>query len=353
MKKTAILHEWVSSRAGSEKVFERLAMNYPEADLFTLSANPAVRLNTSGRRVNTTFLNHESLRNRRALTLPLMPVAWRQHDLSNYDRLIISHHALANTAALGFKGEVYSYVHTPARYLWDDAIDRRGRKNGLEPAKLALRRIDRWSSQKVESITANSHEVRTRIKRHWGRPAGVIHPPVNVRYFSSERPRRSREYILGFSRWIEYKKLPFVIDVAERAGIPVVIAGNGPCEREIRQRAAIAEVPVKIIKSPSDVMLRELYANAKALVFPAYEDFGIVPVEAQACGTPVVGLNAGGLQDTVKSGITGYLHNSTDPQEWADSVMTISELRQDDCIDWSTRFDEKHFDEQISRWVGE
>lgn len=351
--KTAVVHEWVSARAGSEKVFERLAQIYPDADLYCLTKTPGVELNLGGRQVETTWLDNKFFRSHRMSSLPLMPIAWQGLLQGEYDRIVVSHHAFANSVLKNTQAKTYSYVHTPARYVHRFADEPRGQNPTLRPVQKILKNIDRRAAQRVGAIAANSREVQSRIRRVWGRDSTVIHPPVDTEYFASVGTERSDQgFLLGFSRWISYKRLDHVIDVAAKAGLPAVIAGRGPDAQRLREKAASANVDVTIVESPSDAELRDLYRTARALVFPAYEDFGIIPVECMATGTPVIGANVGGTTDTIVDGVSGYLVPADAGVEvWADAAVAAKKLDPDACRNVARKFHPSRFDQQIRDWV--
>ena len=242
--KVAIVHEWISSRAGSEKVFEVLASMWPEADLFALSADPRVHMDLQGRTVKTTFLDTAALRDRRSLTLPLMPLAWRRSVERGYDLVISSHHAFAASNRLASsRGANLAYVHTPARYIWTPELDGRGRSPLLVPVRGALKHVDRGYVDRLTGIAANSRAVADRIATFWGREAEVVHPPVDTEFFSPGRDDDveldlPKQFLLGFGRWIPYKNLETVIRVAEQVGMPAVIAGRGPQKEQLLAMAA-------------------------------------------------------------------------------------------------------------------
>jgi glycosyltransferase involved in cell wall biosynthesis len=351
-RRMAVVHEWIDAYAGSEQVFEAIAGVFPRADLIALSYEPGVRLALAGRRVQTTFLDKASLRNRRSLTLPLMPVAWRALSKSKYDVVVSSHHAFAHTNRLADAGIHLSYVHSPARYLWSPEIDQRGASWYVRPVKGALRGIDLAASKRVTAYAANSTAVAERIQKFWGRDATVIHPPVRVDFFgeaAAEPP--TRDYVLGVGRWIPYKNLHRVIEAADLAGMPVKIAGRGPDKSRIIAAADAARVPVELIEAPSDDALRDLYRNASCLVFPTIEDFGIVPVEAQAAGTPVVAVAAGGATDTVRDGRTGFLAAEATPEVLSERILDVGRIDSVECQRNAARFARTEFDARIQDWV--
>src|SRR4051794_3257667 len=212
---TAVVHEWVAARAGSEHVFEALAATLPEADLYALSVEPGTALDLGGRTVETSFLDTNALRGRRALTLPVMPLAWRTIGRRRYDMVVTSHHAFAASNRLVRPDGLHLvYVHTPARYIWSPEVDQRGATPLLGPVRALLRHIDWRAMQRPTSLAANSREVAGRIHRYWGREAQVIHPPVDVRFFGRAREAvmdLPDDYLLTVGRFIPYKNHEFTL----------------------------------------------------------------------------------------------------------------------------------------------
>ena len=348
--RVALVHEWLQSRSGSEKTFEQMAEAFPEADLFALTENASVDFHFD-RSVQTTALQRsQMLNNRRDLSLPLMPLAWKALRSRQYDVVVTSSHAFARFFPA--PGAVHlSYVHTPLRYAWLPDIDGRGSSPLLGPARWALRAIDRRSVAKVKAFAANSNVVRERVERFYGRSATVIFPPVDVDFFRAAHDTPREEFVLGVSRWIPYKRLDLVIRAAELVGLPVVLAGGGPLRDELEEMARTASVPVRLMHDPTNEQLRHLYRTASALIFPAEEDFGIVPVEAQAAGTPVVALRAGGALDSVRDGITGVLVDAQTPHHFAAGIQEALGLP---AADWTThveQFSAVSFRDSLRAWV--
>lgn len=349
----AVLHEWVDARAGSEQVFEAIAQLIPRADLYALSITPGIDLDVGGRTIATTALDTPRLRDRRGMTLPLMPTAWRALGREKYDVVISSHHAFAHTNRLAKPDGMHlSYVHAPARYVWSPEIDERGANPMLSPARRLLKSVDRKASQGVHAYSCNSSAVADRIQQFWGRTAEVIHPPVNVEYFGEDGPANpARDYILGFGRWIPYKNLHGVIEAADELQIPVKIAGRGPDASRIREAAAAATVPVELIESPSDEDLRQLYANAACLIFPTVEDFGMVPIEAQAAGTPVAALGRGGALETIAEGVSGAFAVDETPGALADAARRAMRVPREGPRKQAALFSRSVFDKRMSAWI--
>lgn len=323
----AIVHEWVQSRAGSEKVFEALAGIFPEADLFALTREPDVELDLGGRHVSTTFLDRmPELRVRRSLTLPLMPLAWKRLRRDPYDLVITSSHAFARWFPPAREALHLSYVHAPARYLWTPELDNRGpaSRRLAKATGGPLRRLDRRSIDWVDSLAANSTAVADRILRFYDRQARVIHPPVDTQQYR-RRDTPKAGYALCVSRFIPYKRIDVAIAACARVGKPLVVAGHGPGEKRLMAQAR--GTATTFVVDPDDDELSQLYAAADVLIYPGEEDFGIVPVEAQACGTPVLAYGRGGSRDTVIHGETGVLVDRQDAESFAAALIRT---------DWST-----------------
>jgi glycosyltransferase involved in cell wall biosynthesis len=355
-RRVAVVHEWYSATGGSEQVFRAIAELLPQATRYVLWAQDDVDPEPLGLRQS--WLGRTPLRRSKPLALPVMPLAWRTLDRSaRYDVVISSSHAFAHTVRLGSPEHTryLSSVHSPARYLWSPDFDARGAHPLLGAARSLLRRADLRLSRHVHAYAANSAEVRERIRRYWGRDAEVIHPPVDVDFFATEppgAPATGRDYLLGVGRWIPYKRFDLMIAIAEQAGLPLVLAGSGPEEQRLRRAAATSRAVVTFEDRPSRERLRELYRGAYALLFPAHEDFGIIPVEAQAAGTPVVGLRRGGLLETVREEETGALVDSADdPAAYAAAVKRVDGLDRAEIRRHAGQFSAHRFTERMTQWV--
>ncbi|MEM7338960.1 MAG: glycosyltransferase [Actinomycetota bacterium] len=361
--KVAIVHEWISARAGSELVFERLARLWPQADLFALSQDPSVRLELLGRRVRTSLLNAPARSPLgRAVVLPLMPAAMRTLRQQDYDLVVSSSHAFSR--AFGRPGDVHlSYTHTPLRFAWHSDVDGRGNGPIFAPARAVLRTLDRRYARNTTSLACNSSYVADRTYRAYGLDSVVIPPPCRTDYFASvpkddPTPRISTVvenggYLLSIGRFVGYKRHDIALDVAGALGLPVVVAGRGPLEREIRVHAE--RTPgASVVVSPTDEEVRWLYRSAAATIFGALEDFGIVPVESLAAGTPVVALDDGGALDTVAPHV-----GVRAPSQAVDMMVAATEKLFADaptpeaCQEWAGRFSAEAFDQQILRWAAQ
>jgi glycosyltransferase involved in cell wall biosynthesis len=349
----ALVHEWFASTGGSENVFRHIAKLLPHARRFVLWREP----DADDPGLCESWLARTPLRRSKALALPAMPLVWRTLTRERFDVVISSSHAFAHTTRLrGDQTRYLSYVHSPARYLWSPTFDGRGASPLLALPRRILRSVDVRMSRHVHSYAANSQEVRRRIQRYWHRDAVVINPPVDVDYYSSAPQadrNQPRDYLLGVGRWIPYKNFSQVIAIAEAAGQPLVIAGCGPEEANLRRLASRVAVPVRFEVRPNRQRLRQLYWGARALLFPVHEDFGIIPVEAQACGTPVVGLRRGGLLETVVDGETGFLVDSMDPRAHVAALNRLDELSRDRMQAAAAAFSAQAFATNLSAWIAD
>jgi glycosyltransferase involved in cell wall biosynthesis len=310
-----IVHEWISQHGGSENVLDVMARALPHDDLYCLWNDSIDRF--PGRKVQESWMSKSPLRRSKAAALPFMPATWRTVDISKYDSILVSSHAFAHhVGSRKFRASVpvHVYVHTPARYIWAAEMDKRGDHPLVRAAAPLFKRLDKRAASEGPKFAANSQFVRRRIEKYWGMSSEVIYPPVRIEKLRSVKDWASslshadaailtalpREFILGASRFVAYKNLDRVIEVGDACQIPVVLAGNGPEEGLLRAKASEATVPVHFVHRPSDELLYALYQRAMLYVFPPVEDFGIMPVEAMALGTPVLVNPVGGAIESVR-----------------------------------------------------
>ena len=320
--RVAIVHEWFDTYAGSERVVEQLLHLYPEADLFALvELLPADARGFIGNRpVRTSPLQRLPgfLRRRFRGLLPLMPLMVEQFDLSGYDLVLSSSHAVAKGVLTGPDQVHVCYCHSPMRYAWD--LQHRylaESQLGWGPrgllARMSLHYLRGWDARSAlgpDRVVANSRYIARRIARVWGRASEVVHPPVAVADFPLWTSKD--DFYLAASRLVPYKRMPLVVEAfRELPGRRLVVVGDGP---ELGRIRALAEgcpwIEVKGWLPTAD--LRDLLQRARALVFPAEEDFGILPVEALACGTPVIAYGRGGALDSIQEGVGGLFFATQD-----------------------------------------
>ena len=309
----AVVHDWLDTWRGGENVLAEIIALYPDSDLFSLVdfLPDQYRARLGGKQARTTFLQHLPLaRTRFRSYLPLMPRAIESLDLRSYDLVISSSHAVAKGAPTA-PGQLHiCYCHTPMRYAWDlreqyleQAGVGRGWKGMLARRMLAsLQRWDRATSSRVTHFVANSDYIRQRIARCYGRDATVIHPPVDVDFFTPDAqalPPRDREGYVTASRWVPYKRVDLIVAAfRELPDRRLTVIGDGPEAARIR---ALASGNVRFVGEVPREELRSYLREARAFLFAADEDFGILPVEVQACGTPVIAYGHGGALETVRA----------------------------------------------------
>lgn len=328
--RVAIVHEWLDTYAGSERVLEQLLEIWPGADLFAVCdfLPEDQRHFLKGKVPRTTFIQRLPFaRTRFRWYLGLMPLAVEQHDLSGYDVVVSSSHAVAKGVLTG-PGQVHvSYVHSPMRYAWDlqhQYLREAGLERGLKGAYTRwllhrLRLWDRASAAGVDVIVGNSAYIAERIRKTWRRDALVIHPPVDLDRFALQREKQ--DHYLIASRMVPYKRVELVAEAFRRMpGRRLLIVGDGPNMPEVR-RAAAGAPNIEILGRVETPELVRLTQAARAAVFAAEEDFGIATVEAQACGTPVIAFGKGGACDIVRPGETGLLF----PEQTAESLAAAVE----------------------------
>lgn len=362
---TLLSHEWLAPIGGSENVFEQLVETFPGADMACMWNDAPERF---GHDVRETWLARSPLRRSKAAALPFMSSAWRRLDLGDNDRIISSTHAfghhLAGRAAREGR-DAFAYVHSPARYIWAPEHDHRGQSAGVRLAAKSLRVKDRAATHPGVHYAANSEFVRERIRNTWHRDASVIHPAVDVERIQAEVSWRDQldardaeaaaalpdGYVLGASRFVQYKRLDLAIRIGEEMGLPVVLCGSGPDEERLRSIAAASTVPVHFTGRVSDELLYCLYSGASLFVFLAIEDFGIMPIEAIALGTPVLVNEIGGANEIVRLTGGGASSNSYDVTallQIAEELIGTDMSKAQDAV---TQFSRSEFRRKVLEWT--
>jgi len=356
-----LVHEWLARHGGSENVFEVLSNTFPDAERFCLWNDSEGRFED----VHETVLARTPLRKSKAAALPFIPTVWRHLPDRDADWILASSHLFAHQARFGGPARhapKLVYAHTPARYVWTPELDGRGDSAAARVVSSLLKPVDRKRAAEPVAIAANSAFIAQRIADTWQREATVIHPPVDVSALTAPPDQLTPadsvvlsalppEFLLGVSRFVPYKRLDRVIEAGAAAGLPVVLAGGGPDEERLRAMAAERGERVVFVRNPSSSLLAELYRRALALIFPAIEDFGIMPVEAMATGTPVVASAVGGTAETVVDGVTGALVHEWTRSELAVAVDRAVRVDAAACVARAHEFDTPVFVERITSWV--
>lgn len=363
-----VVHEWVSRVGGSEKVLDALADAFPAAEIGCLW-NDATDLRYPGRRVTESWLSRTPLRRSKAAALPFMLPTWRSWRAAGPpDWVLASSHLFAHHVRVAGAPDVpkLAYVYTPARYVWTPELDARGAGAGPRAVAPAIRAIDRRRAAEPAAVAGISRYVADRIATTWGRDAEVIYPPVETERLQAvpqwahllDAGQRAlldslpRPFLLGASRFVPYKRLDLVVDAGAATGLPVVLAGAGPDEARLRAHAERSGVPVTFVLRPPDRLLYALYQAALVFVFPPVEDFGIMPVEAMALGTPVVTCAVGGGSETVVDGRTGALvPPGAGREELAAAVRRAAGADPEACRARAREFGAHRFRAEVTAWV--
>lgn len=315
--RVAIVCDWLTNFAGAERVVLELHKMFPQAPVYTTIYNPKRVPQFKDAKVITSFLQRfPGAKNHWQWYGPLMPMAIEQFDLSEFDLVISSSFSHAK-GVLTRPGTIHiCYCHTPMRYFWQKGKDERGYGTLLERLIYSYLGVwDKLSADRVDYFVANSKNVAERIKKYYHRQAEVIYPPVKTDFFRPHPEDKINNYYLSVSRLIEYKKPALVVEAFNKLELALKVVGEGPLKSKLQKMAG---PKVEILGRLDDEKLRQLYSRVKAVIFPAEEDFGIVPVEVMACGRPVIAYGRGGATETVKEGITGSFFN----EQSAESIIS-------------------------------
>ena len=307
--RVAIVHYWLVSMRGGEKVLETLCQLFPEADIFTHVYDPGIVSETIRKhKIITTFINSLP-RARRYYKhyLPLMPLALEQIDLRGYD-LVISSESGPAKGIIPPAGAVHiCYCHSPMRYVWNMFHDYREQAGWLRrllmpPLCHYLRIWDATASMRVDRYIANSATVAARIEKYYRRDSEVIHPPVNVELFETVPAAEVEDYYLMAGELVAYKRPELAVEAFNVLGRRLIVIGGGEMLAEVR---ALAGPMVTVMGQQPFGVLRHHFARCRALIFPGEEDFGIIPVEVMASGRPVIAYGRGGVTESVVAGVSG------------------------------------------------
>lgn len=364
--KVAITHDWLVNYGGGERVLQQLLVMYPDADIYTLVYD---------KKKMAAFFPPEKVHASRLQRLPmatrlytkmlsLMPGAWEEFDLTGYDLVLSSSSSCAKGVITRPDTPHVAYIHSPMRYAWDLYFDYYARSGFLTRLFMkrwipALRQWDYVSSQRPDCLVANSAYIARRIKKFWGRDAVVVNPPVNTVSLTPDGLPHEGFY-LAFSRMVAYKRLDIAIEACGRTGRKLVVIGSGGQEKELRKLAAsFPGADISFTGRISDGDVRSYLQRCRALLFCAQEDFGIIPVEVQACGRPVIAYGSGGALETVVDGRTGVFFGKQDTDSLVDALGRFEKLEAEGAFDAASiashaaGFSEERFRSQMAGVIEE
>lgn len=360
--KKALIHDWFSTYAGAEKCVESFTDIWDDFEIYSLidflsdaDRNKILK----GKRAHTSFIQRlpfakDKYRN----YLPLFPLAIEQFDLSGYDVVLSSSHAVAKGVLTHSNQLHIAYVHTPIRYAWDlyhQYLRESGLDRGLKGmlAKYFLHKIRIWdasTTNRVDYYIANSRYIARRIKKTYGKPSDVIYPPVDVDKFTLREAKE--EFYLTASRMVPYKKIDLIVEAFSQTDKKLLVIGDGPDMAKIRSKAG---KNVELLGFADDETMADLMGRAKAFVFAAEEDFGITPVEAQACGTPVICFGRGGARETVLDGESGLYFMEQNTKELLAAVAKFEQnydkFEPAKIRENSLKFSRARFEAEIKSYV--
>jgi glycosyltransferase involved in cell wall biosynthesis len=353
-RRTALVHDFLVSVRGADRVFLEICNLWPGADVYTpVYDEQGTEGRFSHRRIHTSFLQRlrPSARSFRAL-LPLYPTAIESFDLSGYDLVISSSSAWAHAVVCDEQTVHVSYCHNPFRYAWNER--HRTLAERSDPVSRAFLRglFRRWrewdwiAAQRVDRYITNSRTTQARIRSYFGRESRIVYPPVDTGRF---RPDRAGESYLMVSELVSHKQIDIAVEAFNRMRLPLVIAGDGPARRRLER---LAGPTVRFAGRVTDAQAADLMARCRALVVTAREEFGIAAVEAQAAGRPVIARGAGGLLENVVEGETGcWWEGGPDDLTAAVAAFDTEAVDPQACVDNARRFDSAIFRESFPREV--
>ena len=352
--KTAIVHDWLVNYGGAERVVEHMLILYPDADIYTLVYDekkmgkifPKEKVHTSSlqkipmaEKLYTKFLS-------------LMPKAFEEFDLTGYDLVIASSSCCAKGVITSPTTPFIAYIHSPMRYAWDlyyDYLKNSGRltKFFMKRWMPDIRKWDYISSQRIDTLVANSSYIARRIKKFWNRDAAVVYPPVDTDRLSVS-DEAAGDYFVVFSRFVPYKRIDLAISACARLNKKLIVIGSGSQEKELKLLAASCKnADIKFTGRISDSEVKAYLQKCRALIFCAEEDFGIIPVEAQACGRPIIAFGKGGALETVVNEKTGVFFEE---QSVGSLVKAIEEFEK---LDKENTFNPKKIREHAEKFSAE
>lgn len=362
--KTAIVHDWLVNYGGAERVVEQMLLLYPDADIYTLVYDekkmgkifPKEKVYTSSlqkipmtEKLYTKFLS-------------LMPKAFEEFDLTGYDLVIASSSCCAKGVITSPTTPFIAYIHSPMRYAWDlyyDYLKNSGRltKFFMKRWMPDIRKWDYISSQRIDTLVANSSYIARRIKKFWNRDAAVVYPPVDTDRLSVS-DEAAGDYFVVFSRFVPYKRIDLAISACARLNKKLIVIGSGSQEKELKLLAASCKnADIKFTGRISDSEVKAYLQKCRALIFCAEEDFGIIPVEAQACGRPIIAFGKGGALETVVNEKTGVFFEEQSVESLVKAIEKFEKLDKENTFnpkkirEHAEKFSAENFRKNLSEQI--
>ena len=364
--KVAIVHDWLTNYGGAETFVELWLRMYPQADIYTLVYDKKkMKGHFEGSKIYTSKLQKiPGATKIYTKLLSFMPKAFESFDLTSYDLVLCSSSSCAKGVIVPPHIPQVAYIHTPMRYAWDLYFDYKKRSG-----KLTRFFMDKWmpkirlwdyvSAQRIDTIVANSAYIARRIQKFWNREATVIYSPVNIkRFYAAEPPLPREDFYVAFSRLVPYKRIDLAVQAAINLGKKLVVIGGGSEEKKLRAMAA-GHSNIIFLGRASDEVLRNNLQRCKGMIFCAEEDFGLAPVEAQACGAPVIAFGRGGACETVVDGKTGVFFANQTVESLEEAIGRFEELHAEgkfneaEITAHAKTFSEERFVSEFSKIVEE
>jgi glycosyltransferase involved in cell wall biosynthesis len=357
--RVAIVHYWLVTTRGGERVLQRILNMFPRADVFTHVYDPNVlRQELAGRKVTTTFIDKLPFsRSKYQSYLPLMPLALEELDFNGYDLIISSEAGPAKGIIPPPTATHVCYCHSPMRYIWDQyhiykSVAGPITRLAMPVLSHALRQWDMTAAARVDHFAANSRFVAKRIEKYYRRDATVVPPPVDVQAFTAAATRDRSDTFIWVGQLVPYKRPDVAVEAFNQLGLPLTIVGRGSEKARLQK---LAKPNIRFIDSLPFDELRQLCGQARALIFTPMEDFGITPVEVIAAGAPVIAFGLGGALETMAEGVTGLFYHEQSAAALVDAVERLNKWMPDfdpaAAQAHAQQFSGERFDENFRRFV--
>jgi len=352
--RVAIVHDWLNGMRGGEKALEAILELFPKADIFTLLLErEKISAAISSKKITTSFIQNIPLaKSKYRHLLPLFPMAVERFDLSGYDLVISTSHCVAKGVRAPREALHICYCFSPMRYVWVFQEEYFGKNRlksiFLSPFMAALRSWDTRSCERVDHFVAISRTVADRIVRFYGRESEVIFPPVDTDFFVPGE--KEKGFFLVVSALVPYKRIDLAVRAFNELKLPLAIIGDGP---EYSKLKKMAGKTISFRGWVSNEEVREAYQSCHALVFPGLEDFGLTPIEAQACGSPVIAFGRGGVTESVRDGVTGTFFRERTVASLKAAVTSFRPMRFDPAAARrnSLRFGREVFKKRLAEYI--